>query len=563
MKNALLFVMILVSPIVVFGQTTVPGGNVSGTWTSSGSPYNVMGSIMIPADSTLYIGPGVIVSFQGQYKFLVLGQLLAIGTFDEAITFKAADPTTGWRGVQFVDHPDTNDSSIFSYCTFLYGRATDPYNAGGAMIISQFSAVRIIHCIFKNNYADGWGGAMYINECNPVITDNTFDSNVADFQGAANCGGGAIYCSGSSPRISGNIFMNNSSNSQVAGGGAICFNDGTPLIDNNLIIHNKSLNNGLLFGQGGGGGIFASGAGTIINNTISNNYVSGLETGGGGVFNDWQDHSTVMNNLITNNSATSSTGYGGGVYFTTDCHPTYINNTIANNYANADGGGMCFNFTGQVTFKNCIIYGNTSGQDTNQVYLYDEGSDPDFTYCDIQRGRAGFSTNGNFYTGIYENNIDLNPGFMWPSGGSGSGNDGIQRDWTESPDSPCINAGDPSGTYPATDKAGFPRIVDGRIDIGPFEYQWPVGVQGCEHRIDPMVYPNPFSDFCIVYFKEIVSNATFRIYDPSGKLLRIIENISGTYIRIDRGYLPAGICFFELILGGKTVSTGKLIVNSR
>ena len=61
-------------------QTTVPAGNVSGTWNLAGSPYLIQGDITIPNGSTLTINPGVTINFQGHYKFMVAGRILAIGT---------------------------------------------------------------------------------------------------------------------------------------------------------------------------------------------------------------------------------------------------------------------------------------------------------------------------------------------------------------------------------------------------------------------------------------------------------------------------------------------------
>ena len=51
------------------------------------SPYYIQGDITIPNDSTLTIEAGVLVEFQGHYALNVQGQLLAIGTDTNIITF--------------------------------------------------------------------------------------------------------------------------------------------------------------------------------------------------------------------------------------------------------------------------------------------------------------------------------------------------------------------------------------------------------------------------------------------------------------------------------------------
>lgn len=57
-------------------QTSVPAGNVSGTWSLAGSPYKVQGHVLVPDDLTLTIEPGVTVEFQGHYKLFVNGCIL-------------------------------------------------------------------------------------------------------------------------------------------------------------------------------------------------------------------------------------------------------------------------------------------------------------------------------------------------------------------------------------------------------------------------------------------------------------------------------------------------------
>ncbi|MCD4696717.1 MAG: hypothetical protein K8S16_10810, partial [Bacteroidales bacterium] len=98
------------------GQTVIPGGSVNGSWQLDGSPYLIQGSILIEDGETLSIEPGVTVEFEGSYKLLVLGQLLAVGDYFDTISFTAADTVTGWLGIHFDETPETNDTSRISYC---------------------------------------------------------------------------------------------------------------------------------------------------------------------------------------------------------------------------------------------------------------------------------------------------------------------------------------------------------------------------------------------------------------------------------------------------------------
>ena len=107
----------------VTGQTTIPAGDVSGTWTASGSPYEIQGDITVQAGETLEIQAGVKVEFQGHYYMLVYGKLQALGEHDNMVNFTVND-TTGfwnddndegaWRGLWLANN--TIDLSVIDYC---------------------------------------------------------------------------------------------------------------------------------------------------------------------------------------------------------------------------------------------------------------------------------------------------------------------------------------------------------------------------------------------------------------------------------------------------------------
>src|ERR1039458_810055 len=151
MKKNLLFIFIFIS-VISFAQTSIPAGNVNGTWTLLGSPYNIQGSIQIVNGDSLIIQPGVTVNFQGTYKFLVQGKLKAIGTVTDTIVFTAANTTNGWRGIRFDNTVATNDTSRIVYCKLIYGKATgtSPNDNGGAFYFNNFSKAIISKCNISN-----------------------------------------------------------------------------------------------------------------------------------------------------------------------------------------------------------------------------------------------------------------------------------------------------------------------------------------------------------------------------------------------------------------------------
>ncbi|MFH1320098.1 MAG: YCF48-related protein [Bacteroidota bacterium] len=279
------------------------------------------------------------------------------------------------------------------------------------------------------NTTDGWKGIRY--EDTPMINDSSK----------------ILFCKFQYGKVSGGSGYDTH-------GGALFLKNFSKVIISNCLISNCDAING------GGIYCFSSSNISIYYNTISNN----TAIYGGGIYIDGCTPS-VSNNIISNNTAS----YGGGFYFVY-CSPSLINNTISNNSA-VNGGAICCRLVGQPTFRNTILWGNTASTSGAQVFLETEDSDPNFYYCDVQGGTAAFGINGNIYSGTYQNNINSDPLFVAPSGGSGTGYNSLYADWSLQNTSPCIDAGEPNGTYPSTDIAGNPRVTVCRIDIGAYEYQ--------------------------------------------------------------------------------------------
>ena len=217
---------------------------------------------------------------------------------------------------------------------------------------------------------------------------------------------------------------------------------------------------------------------TITGLTITN----GSETYGGGIYN-YSDNLTLENCAISGNSASS---WGGGMFnqgYRGHCSPTLTNCTISGNSA-AGGGGM-YN-SGRLgvcgtTLINCTISGNSAdygggmyntgvaghclptlancimwddNATTSGPEVYNASASPLSSYCDIA-GSGGGGTD-----------IDSDPLFVTavpPAPSSGG-------DLNLSVGSPCINTGLNSINSTPFDIAGNPRIQDGTIDMGAYEY---------------------------------------------------------------------------------------------
>ena len=355
------------------------------------------------------------------------------------------------------------------------------------------SSCLIAHCVSDNN-----GGGIFCENSNLPIINNTISNNAA-----SNVGGGICSGNNSNPAIIHNTIAHNSTVAN-GGGGIFCLG-GEPTIMNNTITNNTNMFNC-------GGGIWCNGCSpNITGNNISNN----TAPHGGGICCSGGDP-TIINNTITNNTANE----GGGILCSIGSNATITNNTIANNSA-VNGGALFCQNASNPTLYNTILWGNTASTSGQQVNLSDEGSDPNFYYCDVQGGTDAFELNFNIYTGIYQNNINSDPLFVAPSAGSGTGYNGAPADWSLLDGSPCINAGDPGGTYPATDKAGNPRVADGTIDIGAYEYQWPMGIYQVNNQDALLIYPNPAADYIVI---ENPQKSIIEISNINGQIIKAINN---------------------------------------
>jgi len=306
-RHCTLFTFIVILSILN-GQTTIPEGNVYGTWNTSGSPYQVTGNIQIPGDSTLFVMPGVTVEFQGHFELKVMGNLLAVGTETDSIFFTVsdttgfADPDTtlgGWYGIRIYDIDAESDSTKLDYCRFEYGKAVGPgwfLNAGGALCVIEFNKVSVSNCFFVNNSAGG--------------PDEEFPA------------GGAIHLAWSDVLLKNNTLTNNYAHA----GGAIQFHDSNPVFENNTIIHNQCVWDG--GGISSGGVSNPSFSGDIIINNHSD------EIGGGIAI--WEAPEVQFENVTV---AGNTANWGGGIGFLGTV--AEINNsTISENYSSGLGGGI-------------------------------------------------------------------------------------------------------------------------------------------------------------------------------------------------------------------------------
>ncbi len=249
-----LWLATVLSGNLAVGETYVSGMQ-SGSWGISGSPYIVIGDIVVPENNSLIIEAGVQVLFQGTHRILVDNALIAAyGNETDSVVFRPAEGYQNWGSIHILDTP-LSKSCIFYYCLFARadGAAEDDrwggafytqnglitfehckflYNRAytGAGIFGHISTVSFDYCEFFQNYCDWKGGAINFNTCNVEIKHTAFCHNTA------NAEAGGIYA------WLGDINMSNctlANNSAMEGGGIFNFPGGTFLELVNCIIVNN------------------------------------------------------------------------------------------------------------------------------------------------------------------------------------------------------------------------------------------------------------------------------------------------------------------------------------
>jgi parallel beta-helix repeat protein len=398
-----------------------------GPWNLSGSPYIIIGNIVVPAGETLTIEPGVDVKFDGYYRIYVEGNISAIGNETDMINITSNSLTPApkdWDRIQ-INH---SGHAEIAYCNFSYADFA-VWLYGGSNNLTNNS--------FSNNergmYISGSDGNNIINN---TLTNNTL----------------GIHLSQSS--------MNNLNGNTMINDGILIYGDqlvnwNSHSIDTSNMVNGKPVyyvtnQTGGSAPQNQGQLIFANCSGMLIdgheitnttaaiqlgfcssNNIISNNNVSNSTSGiiiDHSDGNEISDNNAIMNkqgiiirhsdlNIITDNNCSDSLGpstYGSGIYLIESIGNTVYNNTCLNNYRagielsyNADGNDIIenncsYNDYGIICFhaSDNNWYNNTCNDNT-LLGFYLSGDSIDNTIKE-----NFFNSNGEYGILLYEGNTN-------------------------------------------------------------------------------------------------------------------------------------------------------------
>jgi predicted outer membrane repeat protein len=319
------------------------------------------------------------------------------------------------------------------------------FRAGG--IWNEVNAsLTISNCIVSNNFSEGYGGGI-LSDGTLTIVDSIVSNNRASYVTGMPFGyGGGIRAAGLT--VIHSTISNNTA--AIDGGGIIA---GPVTISDSTISGNRagSVN---LQGTGSGGGLDVGGTVEIRNSTISGNIASGEDS-----------------------------GWGGGIRIGSSGPVTFSNSTISGNFANQNGGGISNG--GPLTITNCTISGNTASLG-GSIYNFGASALLEIGNTILKAGPGGSiaNDNGGTVTSLGSSlSSDNGGGFLTAAGdqintnpmlGPLQDNGGPTFTHNLLTGSPAIDAGNPSFTPPPDfDQrgSGFPRVFNGRIDIGSLEVQ--------------------------------------------------------------------------------------------
>jgi hypothetical protein len=304
-------------------------------------------------------------------------------------------------------------------------------------------------------------GAGIDNEGTVTVDDCCITGNLNSGEQGGN--GAGIYNAGMLTVTKSSITANTSKFGSFDGAGI--FNTGTLTVTGSTIADNNVIGSGFQADKGLGGGIYNRGTLSVTSSNVSGNSLNAYaitDAYGGGIFNDVGGSATVSNSTIANNEATGSdSGNGGGMYNRGTL--TVTNSTISGNsayglyFGQAYAAGIYNNplYNAVIGLHNTIVAGNVA------LYWPDMYATLTFSGYNLIGNTAGSS--GFDETDLLNVNPQLGPL---------QDNGGLTHTMALLSGSPAIDAGDNTDA-PRWDQRGpgFPRIVNGTIDIGAFEVQ--------------------------------------------------------------------------------------------
>lgn len=547
-------------------QTNVSGFiNANTTWTVAGSPYIVIGNALLSHGYTLTIDPGVLIKFNTNTALQIDGELHAVGTAANRITFTSNQsiPDSGdWAKIHFADTCenalfDANENylsgCIMKYCDIMYAGglgfgaihidASSPYISQCNILYSSVSGIYCAACTYRLDSStvkncSGYGLSFF----NPLDNIKIISDSIAFNQGGIQMNRNLTYTV-LNLQIRNNVFFSNTY-------GAIdsdLATDSMVISDNHFINNTASINAISLVG------LHDYNTDYVIEcNKFYNNQTTGPVL--------WLEEASTEGNYVRYNAFVGNSGGYNIVNVSSlrDINSVNHNFYFVNNYiSNNSTAGQTCRFTALAAWQPLttfnILDNEITGNTATSTVYFDLGPNINNSNIDFVNIKRNNFNDPNSQYEFYNNVPYGSPNLYADSNYWGSTStqhiDSVIYDYFDFANQSVVYYL-PILISPATIDTTCLNIITGGIEFP----------NAAEKDAISGVYPNPFAINATVSFGKEVHNATFSLYNLLGEKVKTFSEINGKNIRVDRENLQSGIYIFEVIEKGNRIGRGKAVV---
>ncbi|MEN6575209.1 MAG: right-handed parallel beta-helix repeat-containing protein [Phycisphaerales bacterium] len=353
--------------------------------------------------------------------------------------------------------------------TILHGYGS----VSGGIVFCEGAQFRAYNCTFSKNYVTWWGSVLSCRDSQVRLNGCTFSNNRC-----VSADRGAVFCATSDVDIENCTFQSNR-------GGAVVSFDARLTVERCIFEENTAGNGGAIYASvasnpesacelnlsrctftansagGSGGALYLCDFSAQIDRCT---FTANTAAQDGGAILNYRAGTVLSDCVLVSNTAV---GLGGGVHSLYKGTPQIVNCTFVANEA-GQGGAIAGKGNARSLVSHNILWRNTANRGA-ALYLsrYDLGSvkggAATVEYCDIEGGRDSAYAELDCTLMWSDGNMDSDPVFTGPA----------YDDYRLSPDSPCVDVGDPCyvPSAEARDLDNYPRQFGATVDLGAYEFR--------------------------------------------------------------------------------------------